>query len=183
MKSLSRFSRTEILAILFIFDSFSDLEFLLKKLLGYRLVKWCSLSLPIICKWFHSKILIFAQVMGKKLPNLALAPIYGHTIFVNNSAIFCPISKRKISSCTGDQQLQVEHPYAWFRPCLQNLIFLAQKWAWPPRAQYWAPGVRDPIKSSVMCPSFLVNCYLKIEFHKKFRLAPPPLKCIAIANL
>ena len=56
---------------------------------------------------------------------------------------------------------------------MANLIFLGQNWAWPPCAQYSALGVRIPLKSSVMGPFFSVNCYLKIEFHIKFRLDPP----------
>ena len=59
---------------------------------------------------------------------------------------------------------------------MANLIFLGQNWAWPPCAQYSAPGVRNPLKSSVMGPSFLVNCYLEIGFHKKIRLKPSPDK-------
>ena len=35
-------------------------------------------------------------------------------------------------------------------------------------------GSSEPLKSSVMGPSFLVNCYLKIEFHIKFRVDPTP---------
>ena len=38
----------------------------------------------------------------------------------------------------------------------------------------WAPGVRNPLKSLVMGPSLLVNCYLEIKFHKKIRGNPPP---------
>ena len=30
-----------------------------------------------------------------------------------------------------------------------------------------APGVRNPLKSSVTGHSLLVNCYLEIKFHKK----------------
>ena len=36
-----------------------------------------------------------------------------------------------------------------------------------------APGVRNPLKSSVTDPSFLVNCYLEIKFHKKNQGEPP----------
>ena len=38
-----------------------------------------------------------------------------------------------------------------------------------------APGVRDPLKSSVTGPCLLVDCYLQIKFHKKIRVNPPPL--------
>ena len=37
-----------------------------------------------------------------------------------------------------------------------------------------APGVRNLLKSLVMGPSLLVNCYLEIKFHKKIRVNPPP---------
>ena len=37
-----------------------------------------------------------------------------------------------------------------------------------------APGVRNPLKSLVMGPSLLVNCYLEIKFHKKIRVNHPP---------
>ena len=40
-------------------------------------------------------------------------------------------------------------------------------WAWLSRGHRWAPGVRNPVKSLVMGPSLLVNCYLEIKFHKK----------------
>ena len=35
-------------------------------------------------------------------------------------------------------------------------------------------GSRNPPKSLVTGPSLLVNCYLKIKFHKKYPLSPPP---------
>ena len=37
-------------------------------------------------------------------------------------------------------------------------------------------GTRSPeaLKSLVMGPSLLVNCYLEIKFHKKIRVNPPP---------
>ena len=97
MTSLLRFSRTEIFAILFIFGSFSDLKSTIKQLLSYKLASWCTFSLVIMWKLSHWKILIFAQVMGKIRLNLAHASIYGHTFSGHNSAIFGPISKRKIS--------------------------------------------------------------------------------------
>ena len=34
--------------------------------------------------------------------------------------------------------------------------------------------------SSVISPLFLVNCYLKMEFHKKFSLDPPNLLCTSL---
>ena len=49
-----------------------------------------------------------------------------------------------------------------------------QIWAWLPRGHRLAVGVRDPLKSSVTGPSFLVNCYLEIKFHKKIPIVPPP---------
>ena len=45
-----------------------------------------------------------------------------------------------------------------------------QKWAWLSRGHRWAPGVRNPLKSSVTGPSMLVNCYLQIKFHKKIKV-------------
>ena len=50
---------------------------------------------------------------------------------------------------------------------------LDQKWAWLSRGHRWAPGVREPLKSSVTGPSLLVNRYLQIKFHKKIRVNPP----------
>ena len=47
--------------------------------------------------------------------------------------------------------------------------------AWLSRGHRWAPGVRNPLKSLVMGPSLLVNCYLEIKVHKKIRVTPPPL--------
>ena len=49
-----------------------------------------------------------------------------------------------------------------------------QIWAWLSRGHRWSPGVRNPLKSSITGPSLLVNCYLKIKFHKIIRVNPPP---------
>ena len=49
-----------------------------------------------------------------------------------------------------------------------------QIWAWLSRGHRWAPGVRNPLKSLVMGPILLVNCYLEIKFHKKSGWTPPP---------
>ena len=49
-----------------------------------------------------------------------------------------------------------------------------QIWAWLSRGLRCAPGVRNPLKSSVTGPSLLVNCYLDIKFRKKNRVNPPP---------
>ena len=51
-----------------------------------------------------------------------------------------------------------------------------QIWAWLSRGHRWAPGVRNPLKSSVTGPSLLVNCYHELKFHKIIRVnSPPPL--------
>ena len=47
------------------------------------------------------------------------------------------------------------------------------------RGHWWAPGVWNPLKSLVMGPSLLVNCYLEIKFHKKIRVNTPPLNRFA----
>ena len=50
-----------------------------------------------------------------------------------------------------------------------------QIWAWLSRGHRWAPGVRNPLKSSVTGPSLLVNATaISKKFHKKSRWPPPP---------
>ena len=49
-----------------------------------------------------------------------------------------------------------------------------QIWAWLSRGHRWSPGVQNPLKSLVMGPSLLVNCYLEIKFHKIIRVNPYP---------
>ena len=49
-----------------------------------------------------------------------------------------------------------------------------QIWAWLSRGHRWSPEVPNPLKSSVMGPSLLVNCYLEIKFHKIIMVNPPP---------
>ena len=44
--------------------------------------------------------------------------------------------------------------------------------AWPHRGQWWAVGVHERLKSLVMGPSLLDNCYLENEFHKKIGIPP-----------
>ena len=51
---------------------------------------------------------------------------------------------------------------------------IAPIWAWLSRGHRWTPGVRNPLKSLVTGPSFLVNCYLEIKFHKIIRVNPTP---------
>ena len=55
-----------------------------------------------------------------------------------------------------------------------DLAKIDQIWAWLSRGHRWAPGVRNPLKSLVMGPCLLVNCYLEIKFHKKNQGEPPP---------
>ena len=50
-----------------------------------------------------------------------------------------------------------------------------QIWAWLSRGHRWSPGFQNPLKSTVMGPILLVNCYLEIKFHKIIRVNPPPL--------
>ena len=53
---------------------------------------------------------------------------------------------------------------------------LDQIWAWLPRGNRLAVGVRDPLKSSVTGPSLLQSTAIsKSSFTKKIPIAPPPL--------
>ena len=39
---------------------------------------------------------------------------------------------------------------------------------WLSRGHRWPPGVRNPLKTSLMGLSSLVNCYIEIKFHFKY---------------
>ena len=84
MKLILRLSRSEIYGqFYFIFGSFLALIFTFQLILSYKLQGICSLGLPFIWSWSHSKILTFDQFMGQNLSNLAHMPKYGYMIFAN----------------------------------------------------------------------------------------------------
>ena len=112
--------------------------------------------------------------MVQKWSKLACAPIYGNRAMGRNSVNFSPISKRKLSSCSGHRDLQVEYAQAWFWAIFKNSNYRAQIWARAPRGLGWVPKSQNPPKSSVTGWWFLVNQYLDNDFSKKFRLVPPP---------
>ena len=101
-------------------------------------------------------------------------PIFGHSVLAHNSAVFCTISKRKISSYSKTSIATSRAPICWVLTLFGKFgIFWPELGVATLRAQYSAFRVWTPLKSSVLGPSFLVNCYPKIEFHIKVRLDPP----------
>ena len=68
-------------AIFVHFGCFFTLLFTFQLILSYRLHRICSLGLPFILSWSHSKILIFDQFMGRLLSNLGRMPKYGNMGF------------------------------------------------------------------------------------------------------
>ena len=55
-------------------------------------------------------------------------------------------------------------------------MLFGQIFAWLSCGHWFAPGARNPLKSSVTGFSFLVNCYLEIKFNKQIRENPPLIK-------
>ena len=113
--------------------------------------------------------------MAQKRSNSRRTPIFGHRVIARNSVILSPISKRKVSPCSGHKGEQVEYLGSWLWPIFQYSDFRAQKWAWPPRGTKLARRSQNPSRSSVTGWVFLVNHYLDNDFSKFSKPKPPPL--------
>ena len=142
------------------------------------MIRW---SIQMFQFLFHFKRLIFGQVIGQKRPNLMRTPIYGHTFFGHNLAIFRPISNFKISLNLGDWYLSDKHKKSLIKCIFNFFVFWGQKWAWPPgwRLRVWV--LKTECKSCPNRCTFWINHYLKIMF-LKFHTLEPPLNRIVEIN-
>ena len=123
--------------------------------------------------WFHRKLFIFDQSGGHLRSNLDHMPIYGHTFFGDISVIFRPISYFKISLNSGQRELSDEHHKSYLCCFSVILVFLPEKWAWPPVWRHRVQGLKTQSKSCSTLYTLSVNCYLKIMFPQFSSLNPP----------
>ena len=113
-----------------------------------------------------------SHAMVQKWSKLALAPIYGHRAMARNSVNLRPISKRKLSSCSGHRDLQVEHLLAWVWSIFKYVDFVHPYMGTVPRGRGWVWKSQNPPKSWVTGWWSLVNQYLDNDFSKKFVWKP-----------
>ena len=94
--------------------------------------------------------------MGKNQSYLVSMPKYGHIVFYE---IYIHV---QVATSIAPQIMGLSMLRSFGKTGPQ----IDQIWAWLSRGHRKAPGVRNPLKSSVTGPSLLANCYLEIKFRQ-----------------
>ena len=139
--------------------------------------------------------------MGQNLSYLVRMPKYGHIVFCSQLSQFLSNFDKTYKHVFRRLLATSRAPHSMVLSMLRRFGKIGPKidqiWAWLSRGHRWAPRVRNPLKSSFMGHSLLVNCYLEIKFHKKSvifshkffintcvsGLAPPVIENISGANV
>ena len=126
--------------------------------------------------WFCWKILLFGQYMGHKWVNLDSMPIYGHTFFGHNSAIFWLIKLkfRMVTQETIIYRLTMRNKgYGHiFDIWIFGPLFGPKKGV-APHSAIRVLDLKTQPKSWPKVWSFWIMYYLKIMLPKIFDLDPP----------
>ena len=117
-------------------------------------IKLVSLKNIDICLIYGPKSIIFG----------AYAQIWAYSIYIQ-------VFKRLVATSRAPQimVLSMLSSFGKIGPQIDRI------WAWLSRGHRWSAGVQNPLKGSFTGPSFLVNCYLEIKFHKIIMVNPNPL--------
>ena len=109
--------------------------------------------------------------MGQNLSYLVRMPKYGHIVFCSQLSQFVSNFDKTYKHVFRRLLATSRAPHSMVLSMLRRFGKIGPKinqiWAWLSRGHRWAPRVRNPLKSSFMGHSLLVNCYLEIKFHKK----------------